>query len=61
MKKKMKKVCIMNFFSDSYKNAKCKMQNENVKCKMKNEKCKIYKKIVFIKKYKHKEIIYFII
>ena len=31
MKKKMKKVCIMNFFSDSYKNAKCKMQNENVK------------------------------
>jgi hypothetical protein len=41
MKKKMKKVCIMNFFSDSYKNAKCKMQNENVKWKMQNVKWKM--------------------
>ncbi len=46
-------------------NAKCKMQN--AKCKMQNAKCKMQnakmqnKKILFIKKYKHKEIIYFII
>ena len=47
--KKVKKVCIMNLFFKSLK----RMKNE--KWKMKNEK------ILFIKKYKHKEIIYFII